>query len=81
MLYPVLDYSRHTPLAFDIENTLVVDVLKNSHGEPTMSDEDVKLAVLSLFNTCKTQQHIIEELVECVNELRTPKRHFWQRQR
>lgn len=78
--YPQMDYMQnvHPHKPFDIEETLIVAVLKNSHGQPTMSDEDVKLALLSLFNTCKTQQNIIDELVECVNDLRTPKKRGWK---
>jgi hypothetical protein len=54
-MYPRLDYARFTPTTLDIEESLIVQVLKNSKGERTMSDEDVKLALLSLFSTCKFQ--------------------------
>ena len=80
MYYPQLDYARnvHPRKPFDIEETLIVQVLKNSQGQRTMSEDDVKLAVLSLFCTCKTQQALIDELVECVNDLRRPKKKFWK---
>ena len=77
-MYPRLDYARFTPTTLDIEESLIVQVLKNSKGERTMSDEDVKLALLSLFSTCKFQQELIDELVNCVNELRKPKKKSWQ---
>lgn len=76
--YPKLDYARFTPNTLDINETLIVSVLKQSQGQRTMSDEDVKLAILSLFNTCMTQQQLIDELVDCVNEIREPKKKFWQ---
>lgn len=79
--YPKLDYARFTPNTLDIEQTLIVSVLKQSQGQRTMSDEDVKLAILSLFNTCKTQQQLIDELVDCVNEIREPKKKLWQRRK
>ncbi len=82
MYYPILEYTKTVQHpTFYIEETLIIQVLKNSYGEPTMSDDDVKLAILSLFNTCKTQQAYIDELVDCVNELRTPKKKFWHRRK
>jgi len=80
-IYPQLDYARFTPTTLDIEETLVVSALKQSQGQRTMSDEDVKLAILSLYCTCKTQQGIIDELVGAVNEMREPKKKFWQRRK
>lgn len=77
MYYTRLEVGRHTTL-LNVDDTLISAVLENSHGKPTMSDEDVKLALLSLLNTCRTQQYIINELVGCVNELRTPKKKSWK---
>lgn len=67
-----IDLAKYTKTTLDIENTLITSVLENSHGQPTMSDEDMKLALLSLLNTCKVQQTIIDELVIVVNDLREP---------
>ena len=80
-MYPRLDYAKNIDHpVFDIEDTLLINVLRNSYGQPTMSNEDVKLAILSLYNTCKTQQQLIDELIECINDLRTPKkRRFFTR--
>lgn len=77
--YPKLDYAQFTSTTLAIDETLIARVLENSHGQPTMSDKDVKLAILSLLYTCKHQQSIIDELVNCVNELREPKKKFWHR--
>ena len=77
-IYPKLDFARFTPNTLDIEQTLVVHALKQSQGQPTMSDEDVKLAILILYNTCTTQQQLIDELVDCVNEMRQPKKKIWK---
>jgi len=73
MRTPKLDYAKYTKTTLDIDDSLIAKVLENSKGQPTMSDEDVKLAILSLFMTCKRQQEIIDELVPVVNDLRTPK--------
>lgn len=78
MKYPRLDFARHTDTTLDIEETMLVQALHHSRGLRVMSEEDVKLAILSLYNTCKTQQAVIDELVVCVNELREPKKKpFW----
>ena len=74
MRYPILDLARHTKTTLDIDESLITSVLNNSHGQPTMSDEDTKLAILSLLLTCKRQQTVIDELVDSVNEMRTPKK-------
>lgn len=73
MKTPKLDLAKFTKTTLDIEETLITKVLENSHGQPAMSDEDVKLAILSLLNTCKVQQTIIDELVIVVNDMRAPK--------
>lgn len=70
----ILDYSRYTETTLDIDNTLAAAVLEHSHGNPTMSDEDVKVAIVSLLLTCKRQQTVIDELVSEVNDLREIKR-------
>lgn len=72
----ILDSARYTETTLDIDNTVAVAVLQNSAGLPTMSDEDMKLAIVSLINTCTRQQAVIDELVTEVNELRDIKRHF-----
>lgn len=69
-----IDLAKYTKTTLDIEETLITRVLENSHGQPTMSDEDVKLAILSLLNTCKVQQTIIDEIVIVVNDMREPKK-------
>lgn len=69
-MYPLLDYAKHVDTAFDVDRTLAVAVLKNSAGLPTMSNEDMKIAIISLINTCSSQQKVIDELVSCVNDLR-----------
>jgi hypothetical protein len=81
MHYPRMDHAKavHPRRPFDIEETMLVAALKHSQGSPTMSDEDVKIGLLSLLSTCKFQQELIDELVQCVNELRTPKKKFWHR--
>lgn len=80
-MYPNLDLARFTKTTLDVDNTLANAVLENSYGQPTMSDEDVKIAILSLINTCRTQQEVIDELVTCVNELRAPKKKHWSRKK
>lgn len=80
-MYPNLDLARFTKTTLDVDNTLANAVLENSYGQPTMSDEDVKIAILSLINTCRTQQEVIDELVTCVNELRAPKKKPWNRKK
>lgn len=72
----ILDYARFAKTTLDIDNTLAAAVLENSAGLPTMSDEDMKIAIVSLLNTCTRQQAVIDELVTEVNELRDIKRHF-----
>lgn len=72
--YPKLDLAKYTTNSkLDVDNTLARAVLKNSEGDPTMSDEDTKVAIVSLLNTCRVQQQFIDELVECVNEMRAAK--------
>lgn len=73
-MYPILDLAKYIDTTLDIDNTLIVDALKNSAGLPTMSEEDTKIAIVSLLNTCTRQQNVIDELVDCVNELRAPKK-------
>ncbi len=72
----ILDYSKYTETTLNVDDTLAAAVLKNSHGNPTMSDEDVKIAILSLLMTCKRQQSVIDELVVEVNTLRETTRKF-----
>lgn len=81
MRYPALDLAPYTKTTLDIDETLINAALSHSHGQPTMSDEDVKLAILSLLNTCKRQQTVIDELVNCVNEMRAPKTKPWIRKK
>lgn len=69
-MYPILDLAKYTETTLDIDNSFAVAVLENSQGLPTMSDEDMKIAIVSLINTCTRQQAVIDELVNCVNELR-----------
>lgn len=73
-MYPILDLAAHTETTLDVDNTLAVAVLSNSAGLPTMSDEDMKIAIVSLINTCTCQQAVINELVTYVNEQRSPKK-------
>ena len=73
MRTPKLDLARFTDTTLDVNETLAVAVLANSAGFPTMSDEDMKIAIISLINTCTQQQSVIDELVSVVNELREPK--------
>lgn len=68
--YPRLDYARYTETTLKVQETLAADSLKNSYGSPTMSEEDVKTAIVSLLMINERQQVIIDELVRCVNELR-----------
>lgn len=68
--YPTLDFARYQETTLDVHETLAVAVLQNSAGLPTMSEEDMKIAIISLINTCTKQQTVIDELVNCVNELR-----------
>lgn len=70
----ILDYAKYTETTLNIDNTLAVAVLANSAGLPTMSDEDMKIAIVSLINTCTRQQAVIDELVTEVNTLREIKR-------
>ena len=81
MRYRKLDLAKFTETTLDVDNTLAVAVLANSAGLPTMSDEDMKIAIISLINTCRTQQEVIDELVNCVNELRAPKKKPWYRKK
>lgn len=80
-MYPNLDLANYTETTLDVNNTLAAAVLQNSHGDPTMSDNDVKIAIISLLNTCRTQQEVIDELVNYVNEQRAPKTRIWNRKK
>lgn len=80
-MYPNLDLAKFTKTTLDVDNTLAAAVLDNSHGLPTMSDKDMKIAIVSLINTCRTQQEVIDELVNAVNEMRAPKKKFWNRRK
>jgi len=80
-MFSKLDFAKNTGKTLEVEDSMITHVLQNSFGEPTMSNEDVKLAVLSLYNTCKVQQEYIDELVNCVNELRAPKKKFRRRKK
>lgn len=80
-MYPHLDFAKasNRTTNLKVDETLIAAVFQNSKGERTMPDKDVKLALLSLYSTCITQQALIDELVSCVNELRTPKRRIFRR--
>lgn len=80
-MYANLDFAKYTKTTLDVDNTLANAVLENSHGHPVMSAEDTKIAIVSLLNTCKRQQEIIDELVSCVNEQRNTKKKFWTRKK
>ena len=71
--FPNLDLARYTETSLDVHNTLAAAVLDKSNGFPTMSDEDMKIAIVSLINTCRAQQRVIDELVTYVNDERAPK--------
>ena len=57
---------------------MVEAYLKPSHGQPTMSDEDVKLSVLSLKNAFEQQLRVNMELIERIEKLeaKNAKRFF-----
>jgi hypothetical protein len=82
-MHPNLDLAKHTKTTLDVNNTLAAAVLENSYGQPTMSDNDVKVAIISLLNTCRTQQEVIDELVDYVNKQRAlkTKRKLWNRKK
>ena len=76
---PTLDLLAVVPgVSLDVTNTMAQYVLENSKGETTMSNEDMKIAIVSLLHTCTVQQKMIDELTTRVNAKRTekPKRRF-----
>jgi hypothetical protein len=51
--------------------------LKPSHGQPTMSEEDTKLAVISIKQAFEQQLRVNMELIERIEKLEEkPKKRF-----
>ena len=63
----------------DHELALIDASLKQSSGEPSMSPEDVKLAVLALQGLAKNQLELIDALHREIRELKKPKKTIIQK--
>jgi hypothetical protein len=58
--------THRQPIKFDL--SMLEETLSHSTGEPTMSNEDMKLSILNLIGIVKHQQVEIEKLARVVNE-------------
>lgn len=63
----------------DHELALFEACLKNSKGEPSMSPEDTKLALLALQGLAKNQLELIDALRREIAELKKPKKTIFQK--
>ena len=52
--------------------------LMPSHGQPTMSEEDMKLSILAIKNALDHQMLVNHTLVERIRVLEKPKK-FWKK--
>lgn len=63
--------ARRMPLTFSFE--CLEAIIEKSHGEPIMSNTDVKLAILHLRGVVTQQNEMIELLVAEVQALKSKK--------
>lgn len=60
----------------ELNNSLLNDAIGNSQGHPHMSEEDLKMAVLSLQGIVQLHEILIRELLDTLAE--EPKKKFWK---
>lgn len=62
----------------DFDLSVLNKILENSRGESSLSDEDLKLAIVCLIGTCARQEVRIQSLISQVAELKATPKKFWQ---
>jgi hypothetical protein len=74
--FALLSLTTRYKHAMDFNSELFDDVLKKSEGQPQMSDEDIKMVILTIHASLGYHRELIQDIIEALAE--EPKKKFWQ---